>query len=300
MDPSLPDRRPLFAALFCFTLWGVFPLLFQAMGQAGAKPLEMLCWRTVAAVPCAGLLVAVTGQTRPLLDTFANPRRLAVLASSAAMISVNWGVYIWAVNQHHTLAASLGYYINPLMNVAASALFFGERLKGPALAAVGLAAAGVALQAWAVGEPPWVSLILAASFCAYAVIRKKAAVEAQTGLLVECLILAVPAAAFLLWFNPGTAFGHRLDATALLLLGGPATVVPLFLFAYAARRLTLTYLGFLQFIAPTFMFVIGAAQGEPLSGLRLASFAFIWAGVALFAWDGWRKSTLPSAGGGSV
>jgi chloramphenicol-sensitive protein RarD len=289
MDPSSQDRRPLLAALFCFGLWGVFPLLFQAMAQAGATPWEMLAWRTVAAVPLALVLVLATGEGRAFVEIFRQPQRMAALSGSATLIAVNWGVYIWAVNDHHTLSASLGYYINPLMNVAASALLFGDRLKGAALAAVGLAAVGVVVQAIAVGEPPWVSLILAASFCAYAVVRKKAAVEAQTGLLFECLLVAAPAVIWLIWFNPEGSFGRRLDTSVLLLLGGPATVAPLFLFAYSARRLRLSALAFIQFIAPTLMFVIGAVQGEALNALRLASFAFIWAGVAVFAWDAWRK-----------
>jgi chloramphenicol-sensitive protein RarD len=295
--PPIPDRKPLAAALTAFVLWGMMPLLFQAVGRAGATPWEILAWRTVAAVPCVLVLVAISRQGRAFLEVFARPRTLALLLLSGGLIGVNWGVYIWAVNHHHTLSTSLGYYINPLLNMAAAALLFRERVGVTGRVAIALAVAGVALQAAAVGGVPWAALALAVSFCGYSIVRKIAAVEAQTGLLVECLFLALPAVVFLALTTTGGrgVFGDNWTVTLLLLSCGLATVAPLFAFAYAARRLPLTAISFIQFLAPTMLFAIGAAQGEALTGLRLTSFGFIWLGVAVFAWGSWRASRSGAA-----
>jgi chloramphenicol-sensitive protein RarD len=298
MDPQPLDRKALGAAVFTFTIWGLFPFLFQAMGRAGAEPFEMTAWRAVAAVPCCLLLVASTRQGRAFLTVVRNPRLLGALALSGALIGVNWTTYVWAVEEGHTLAASLGYFINPLLNMVVGALVFRERMDAFGKTAVALAVAGVALQTWAAGEPPWIALILAFCLGGYGVVRKKAVVEAQTGLLVECLVLVVPAVVYLIWLagQGGVAFGDTVEVSILLLLGGPATVIPLVTFAYAARRIPLTAVGFIQFITPTCLFVIGWIQGEPLNAPRLASFAFIWAGVALFAWGAVRNNRRPARG----
>jgi chloramphenicol-sensitive protein RarD len=278
------DRPALAAALACYTTWGLFPLLFQAIGHAGASSWEVVGWRVLAAVPCAFVLVAATGQLSACRALLRSPRLLCGLTASAALIGVNWGAYIWAVQHGQTLATSFGYYLNPLMNVSLGALLFRERLGPAALAAIALALVGVALQAVAVGGLPWIALFLAATFCAYGVIRKQIPVEAQAGLFVETLVLTLPSALLIAWgaSHGGVAFGHRPAATLLLLACGPATVVPLVAFAMAARRLPLSLLGFLQFIQPTILFGVGALQGEPVTPVRLVSFAFIWAGVALF------------------
>ena len=169
--------------------------------------------------------------------------------------------------------------------MAAGRLLFSERISRPGLAAISLASLGVALQAAALGAFPWVSAVLALSFCGYGIVRKRAAAPAQAGLLVECLILSVPASVFAggMLARHGGVFGHRADATWLLLLCGPATVGPLACFAIAARRLPLTSLGFLQFISPTLQFAVGVFNGERLTPLRALSFCFIWSGVAVFA-----------------
>lgn len=288
---AVPDRKPLAAALTCFGIWGLMPLLFQAVGRAGATPWETLSWRTIVSVPCAAALVLATRQGGALMGLAARPRQLALLVLSAALISINWAVYIVAVENHHTLAASLGYYINPLFNMAVAAVVFGERVGRPGQVAIGLAAVGVALQAAAVGGVPWEALTLAVSFGGYSVVRKVAAVEAQTGFLVECLVLGALASVYLAWLSTtgDAAFGRDATVSLLLILTGPATAVPLVAFAYAARRMSLTAISFIQFLTPTMLFVIGALQHEPLSALRLVSFAFIWAGVGVFAWGMARR-----------
>jgi chloramphenicol-sensitive protein RarD len=283
--PSSPrdDRTGLAAGLGCYFMWGLLPLLFQAAERAGVSPWETVAWRTVFGAPIALALVAAVGQAGGLVKL--PPRTLAWLGVSAVLIGVNWLVYVWAVDTGRTLEGSLGYYINPLLNMAAGRLLFGERIDRFGWAAIALATVGVALQTAALHAPPWVSLALALSFCGYGVVRKRVAAPAQTGLFVECAILAVPAAAWLLWSGArgGLVFGAHGSATALLLLTGPATVAPLACFAIAARRLPLTLIGFLQFLAPTLQFVVGVANGEALTPLRALSFVFIWGGVAVFA-----------------
>ena len=287
--PAPIDRKPLASALVCYTLWGLLPILFIWADHEGAGAFEIVAWRTIWSVPCAIALVLAAGQGAHLRGL--PPKVFAALALSAVLIAVNWSTYVWAVSSGRTLSASLGYYLNPLLNMAAGALLFKERIDRAGLVAIGLAAVGVALQGLALGEFPWVSLVLAVSFCGYGIVRKTAAVEAQTGLLVECLILVLPAAAYALWLahTGHGVFGKTLGAGAALALGGPATVVPLALFAFSARRMPLTALGFLQFISPTLQFCVGVETGEAMTPLRTVSFVFIWAGVAVFALGAWRR-----------
>lgn len=280
------DRVGLTAGLAAFLMWGLLPLLFQAVERSGVSPVETVAWRTVFALPLAGALTLAAGQAGALRGLGRGGWRTPALC--AGLIGGNWLVYVWAVDSGRTLEASLGYYINPLLNMAAGRFLFGERIDRAGWAAIALAAAGVVLQAAALGAIPWTSLALALTFCGYAVARKRAAVPAQAGLMVECALLTAPAVAFLAWsaLRPGGAPPAVLHdgRTALLLAAcGPATVVPLACFAVAARRLPLTLLGFLQFLGPTLQFAVGVATGEVLTPLRLVSFGFIWAGVAVFA-----------------
>ena len=286
------DRTPLIGALTCFVLWGLLPILFLWAGKQGARPFEIVAWRTLWSVPCALALMFAAGQWGHLRALSA--QTLAALGLSAALIAVNWCTYVWAVGSGRTISASLGYYLNPLLNMAAGAILFKEKISRAGMIAIALAAVGVVLQGVALGEFPWVSLVLAFSFWGYGLVRKTAAVEAQTGLLVECVILTAPALAYVLWLahSGQGVFGRTPVATAALMIAGPATVVPLALFAFAARRLTLSALAFLQFISPTLQFFVGVETGEPLTPLRAISFGFIWAGVVVFALGAWRASRI--------
>jgi chloramphenicol-sensitive protein RarD len=289
--PSLASpsasRAPLAAGLVCHTLWGLLPILFLWAGSLGAGAFEIVAWRTIWSLPFALALVLAAGEAGALRRL--KPITLAALALSAALILVNWSTYVWAVSSGKTISASLGYYLSPLLNMAAGAVLFKERISRAGLVAIALAAVGVVLQGLALGEFPWVSLVLAVSFCSYGIVRKTAAVEARTGLLVECLILFLPAAAYAAWLahSGHGLFGATPAATLALALGGPATVVPLALFAFATRRLPLSALGFLQFITPTLQFMVGIEAGEGLTPLRALSFVFIWAGVMVFAGGMW-------------
>ena len=282
-----PDqgRAALASAFGCYVLWGLMPLLFMGQHAAGFDAPEILAHRALWAVLVAGLLVWMAGQGAQVAAVFRSPKTLGWLAFSTVLIGINWGVYVWATTHQATLEASLGYYINPLLNMVVGLWLFREKIDRFGWVAIGLAAVGVAFQAVALGRPPWISLILAVSFATYGVIRKRVPVDAQAGLLIECLLLAPFGLAWVLWLahtGAGVGFdspGH----VAWALLNGPATVLPLALFAWSARRLPLSTIGFIQFLAPTLQFAVGVWSGEALTPLRIASFAFIWGGAAVFA-----------------
>ncbi|CAN5366510.1 EamA family transporter RarD [soil metagenome] len=282
---SAESRNALIAGVACYTLWGFIPLAFQAMAHAGADPFEIMAHRTAWAVLWAGGLVLLVGQGGQVATVLRDPRIMGWIALSTTLIAINWTTYVIAVNNGRTLDASLGYYLNPLLNMAAGAWLFRERISRLGMIAIGLASVGVVLQAIALGHLPWVSLILAFTFCAYGVIRKRVAVDAQSGLFLECLLLAPLGLAWVLWIGAHGQghFGQSTAATLWLLAAGPITVVPMVLFAWAARRMPLSTMGFLQFIAPTIVFVIGVSQGEPFGLLRAVSFGFIWAGAVVYA-----------------
>ncbi|MBC7793697.1 MAG: EamA family transporter RarD [Clostridia bacterium] len=266
-------------------MWGVFPFYFHIIGSYGIGAFELVAHRAVWSVIWAAVLVVIGRQGNELTHIIRAPRTLAILALSTLAIFTNWTIYIASVTAGRVLETSLGYYINPLMNMAIGALFFHERMSLFGRTAIGFAVAGVALQGVALGRVPLASIGLAASFCAYGVLRKRVRASAQTGLFVECAIMVFPG----IWCVMHLAqtseghFGHGAAITALLLSTGLATVVPLALFAIAARKLSLTTLGFLQFIAPTLQFICGILLGEVLTPLRLVSFALIWMGVVLFS-----------------
>ena len=290
-------RQALAAGVGAYLLWGFLPLYFHVLYGMGVGSAEMIAHRTLWAVAWAFGLVLLGRQVPQVARVLGEPRTLGFLALSTLAILVNWTIYVIAVNGGKVLEASLGYYINPLMNMAVGAVLFRERMNVEGKIAIGLAVVGVAVQALALGHLPVISLALAFSFCLYGVIRKQVQADAQTGLFIECLYLTLPGLAYVLFLETIGA-GHFRDGwgvALLLLAAGPATVVPLALFAWAARRLTMTALGFLQFLAPTLQFGVGIALGEAFTPLRALSFAFIWAGVAVFAWGVLRGSTRRSA-----
>ena len=294
------SRAALGAGLACYLIWGFVPLAMQAMGRAGAGAWEILAHRIIWGALTAGVFVLAARQGGQVRRVLTEPRTLGWLFASSALIAVNWIVFIGAVNHGKVLETALGYYINPLVNMAVGALVFRERMGRLAYVAIALAALGVLVQALALGHLPWVSLTLAASFGGYGIVRKQVAADAQTGLFVECLLLALPSLAYVFWLQ-GTghaAFLARPSAFLWLIAGGPITATPLALFAWAVRRMPLSALGFLQFLSPTISFAVGLAQGEALTPLRAASFIFIWLGAAVFliaAVHAARKQAVPAA-----
>lgn len=283
-------RRGYLLGLTAYTLWGLFPIYFKLLTHVPA--MEVIVHRVLWSALFGGLLLLVwkhPGWWRDLRD---NPRRIAILALTGCLVAINWLVYIWAVNEGRMLEASLGYYINPLVNVLLGLLVLGERLRRLQWVAVALAALGVGYQLIVFGSIPWISLALALSFGFYGLIRKRAPVAALPGLVVETWLL-VPAVLAWLAFHPESSSGHLdywLSRDALLLaLSGPITLVPLLCFNAAARHLPYATLGFLQYIAPSLVLLLAVfVYGEPFDGTRMVSFLFIWIGLAVYTIDAVR------------
>jgi chloramphenicol-sensitive protein RarD len=285
MQPSTsPSRSGLLLAVGAYTLWGVLPLYLRLLNSV--PPLQILAHRVLWSLLLLAVIVAVV-RAGPVLRAAARGRTLLLLAGSAALIAVNWLVYIWAVQNHHVLEASLGYFINPLVNVAFGLLLLGERLRPLQKVAVGIAGLGVLIMTSG-GGMLWISISLALSFGFYGFIRKIAAIDALGGLTIETLLLA-PACVGLLAYTHAHgqgAFGSSAEWDLLLIIAGAVTAAPLLMFAAAARKLPYSTLGLLQYIAPTLQFVQAVMLfGEPVSVTQLTVFVLIWAGCALFAWD---------------
>jgi len=285
MTTPAPTRAALLSAVGCYVIWGFMPLLFMGEAAAGFDAIEILSHRALWSVLFAGALVLLAGQSPQVRAALSQPRTVAWLGLATVLIAINWGVYVWAATHHATLEASLGYYINPLLSMVAGLWLFREKIDRWGWVAIGLAAVGVLFQALALGRPPWISLILAFSFGAYGVIKKRVPVAAQSGLFIECLLLLPFGLMYVGWLQ-ASGGGHGFDSALNLgwaLLSGAWTVVPLALFAFAARRMPLSTMGFIQFLAPTLQFMIGVATGEAFTPLRAASFVFIWLGAGVFA-----------------
>jgi chloramphenicol-sensitive protein RarD len=302
LEDRSSSRDGVLSALIAYLLWGIFPVYFKLL-QA-VPPTEVLTHRIIWAVPFGALILHVRRQWPEVRQAFASPSTLFWLAVAALFISANWLIYIWAVQQQEVLQASLGYYINPLMYVLVGVLFLKERLRRAQLVSVLLAAVGVSYLTVMGGQFPFVAVSLALLFTLYGVIRKQVAVGAMPGLFIETLLLFPFAMAWLAWLmtsQQATFAGSTVSMALLLMLAGPLTVVPLLMFAIAARRLTLTVIGFMQFIAPTLQFIVGIFYGEVLTPAHLVCFGCIWAAVAIFSIDAFyqqkrKPPRIPSAG----
>lgn len=274
-------------AFGAYLIWTLFPLYFLLLRTV--SPFEVVAWRMLFTLPFCLIMVAVQRQGPELRRAIGNPRVLGALSLSGLLIGSNWLIYVIAVMHGHVLAASLGYYINPLVNVLAGTLFLRERLSRLQWLAVALAAIGVALLAQDALQTLWISMTLALSFGTYGLIRKLAPVDSLPGLTVETLALLLPALGLLVWqaSSPqGLGMGVSLEISLLLACSGVLTGVPLLLFASAARKLDLSALGFIQFITPTGLFIMGLLVfHEPLRPVQLICFLFIWTAIAVFCWD---------------
>jgi chloramphenicol-sensitive protein RarD len=283
------------AAIAAFVIWGVFPLYLKPMAEVPA--LQIMAHRIVWCCLLVFAWLEVRGELGAVRTALADAGTRTRLAVSAALVSVNWLIYVWAVTHGHTVEASLGYFINPLLNVVLGVLILHERLSRAQWLAVALAASGVLYLTIASARPPWIALALAVSFGTYGLMRKLVRVESVPGLATETLLLAPFALALLGWFEAqGTgAFGHA-DATinALLIGSGLATALPLALFAYGARLIPYSTVGIVQYIGPTLQFLIGVFVFHEAFTRELAvGFVLIWAGLAIYAVDGaWRARRL--------
>ncbi len=282
-------RKGLAAGVLAYTLWAGVPVYWKLF--AGVDAIELLAHRALWGLVAFAVLVALVGQLAALGRTLRDLRVVGVMLLSGALLAVNSGIFMWATIRGHLLDASLGYFINPLFSVALGTLFLHERLSRLQWIALAFAAAGVAILTWRAGGVPWVALILAFTFGAYGLVRKVAKVDALVGSTVETLLMVPVSAGYLWWISDRGALGHADLATHLLLVGtGVVTAVPLVLFTVAARRLPLSTVGFLQYLAPTGQFLLAViAFGEPVSLDRLLAFVVIWTGLAIFSFDLWRR-----------
>ncbi|KAA0577321.1 EamA family transporter RarD [Azospirillum sp. B21] len=273
------------AALSSYLIWGlVNPVFFKSLGDVGA--VEIVAHRVVWTVVLVGIGVLATRGPAAVLAAVGSWRQLGVFLVTTLLVTTNWTVFIWAVVNSRLVEASLGYFINPLVNVLLGVLFLNERLSRGRMLAVAIAAAGVGSLVVSYGAVPWVALSLALSFGFYALVRKKAAVDPVVGLLVETALLLPAALGYLLWLGGSGAFGHEWGESTLLVLAGPMTAVPLVLFMIGATRLTMTTLGLLQYVGPTGQLLLGVlVYGEAFTRSHAITFACIWVALAVFTAD---------------
>jgi chloramphenicol-sensitive protein RarD len=286
------SRAGLGVGFGAYFIWGLFPIYIKLL--VGVPAADVLAHRILWSAALLVLLVTATRRWREVVRALATPSTRWMLVGSAFFIGVNWLIYTWAVLNEHVLDTSLGYFINPLISVLFGTWLLGERLSRPQWAAVALAATGVAVVTVARGTLPLVSLALAFSFATYGLLRKRAPVDAVSGLFAETLLL-LPLVGLWLAVN-GTVFGASPRTDMLLMLGGIATTIPLLMFGWAARKLRLSTIGLLQYVAPSMVFLLAVfVYREPLSMPQLAAFALIWTGLALYVADGWRRTRVGAA-----
>lgn len=295
--------RGSLAAVLAYFIWGLFPLYWSRL--AAVPAVQVLAHRAL----WCGVAVWLYMSLRRDLSWLGGltRRQLGLLVLGGLLISVNWGVYVWAVASGHVIDTSLGYFITPLVNVLVAVAVLGERLSLAQRLAVAIAALGVTLLAWQLGAPPWIALVLAFSFGLYGLVRKLAPpLDAVQGLAVESSVMLLPAAAYLAWcqWQGSGRFLHGAPVDDLLLvLGGPLTAIPLALFAWAAQRVSMVALGVMQYIAPSVALVLGIwFFHEPFDGMRPVAFGCIWIALALFTGEAllryWRSR--PPAGGAAA
>lgn len=281
------QTRGALAASGCYLLWGLVPLYWTQL--AAVNPLELIAHRHVWSLVFLAVLIACQGGFGEVRAALADPRGLAVNFVSALLLTGNWLVYVWGVNTGHVIDCSLGYFLVPLVNVAAARFVLHEHLRRVQWFAIGLAVTGVAWMIIQLGRPPWIALALAGTWGCYSLLRKKSPLGAVTGLTVETLLLAPLALGFLLWqHHLATGVLGRADARMqiLVLSAGIITAIPLLLFAYGARRIRLSTLGLLQYLAPSVQLLLGIfVYREPFARDRLLSFGFIWAALVLYTAD---------------
>lgn len=272
------------AALGAYVLWGLVPIFFKQL--AAVPALEIIAHRVLWSLLFVALLLGARRQLGAAWHAARNPRTLARAGAAALLVMTNWFVFVWAVNDGRVLETSLGYFVTPLVSIALGVAVLHERLRPRQWVAIALAAVGVAIEGWRIGGLPWVSLVLAATFGSYGLLRKQLPVDAAGGLLLETACAAPFAALYLLWLGGSGSFGAAVSTDLLLIASGVVTAVPLLLFAIGARRLPLTTMGFLQYVAPSITFLLAIfLYGEPMDLARLAAFAAIWLGLALYSAD---------------
>lgn len=282
-------RAGLIQGVLAYGLWGVIPAFWKLL--SGLDAIELLAHRALWGLVAFVSIVILLGQWQALRTALRQPRTLLVMAASGALLATNWGVFVAAILHGYLLEASLGYFITPLFSIALGTLALHERLRRLQWLAIALAAIGVALMTWRAGRVPVVALVLASTFALYGLLRKTARVEALVGSAIETLLIAPVALAYLAVIGGGVLPTVDAPTFGLLVSTGFVTAIPLVLFTSSARRLPLSTIGFLQYLAPTGQFLLAVlAYGEPLAQGRLVAFVWIWAGLVAFSVDLWRSS----------
>ena len=301
-DTTLPDtassetRKGVVAALSAYLLWGFLPILFRLMEAAGS--MLIVAERTLWSLVLLAVILAFAGGFAEVRAVLSDGRRMRVIALSAILLVGNWLLYVWAVETGQVLEASFGYFINPLVNVAIGMILLGERQNRMQTIAIGIALVAILIQAAGIGRIPFVALGLALSFGFYGFIRKTAKAGPATGLFAETVVVAPFAMAFVAFDLATRGIGVHADPVqmTLLVLTGPATAIPLLLFAYGVRRLRLTTIGMFQYLAPSIQFLLAITLfGEELNLLRLLSFALIWVSLMVFSWDSFQQRRRATA-----
>ncbi|MFE7424739.1 EamA family transporter RarD [Streptomyces sp. NPDC057545] len=286
------QRAGLLSGVGAYGLWGIVPLFWPLLKPAGA--IEILAHRMVWSLGVVGIALLVLRRWSWVGALVRRPRKLGLITVAAAVITVNWGLYIWAVNNGHVVEASLGYFINPLVTIAMGVLLLGERLRPAQWVAVATGVAAVLVLAIGYGRPPWISLTLAFSFATYGLVKKKVAMGGLESLAAETAVLFLPALGYLLWLGARgeSTFGSEGPGHAALLAAtGVVTATPLVLFGAAAIRVPLSTLGLLQYLAPVFQFVLGILYfHEEMPPERWAGFALVWLALTLLTWDALRTA----------
>jgi len=274
-----------------YAFWGLTVIFYKQLTHV--PPYEVLAHRTLWSVVLTVGLIFLFKRRAAFFTALTNKRLLLTLTATSLIIGTNWFVFIYSINEERVLETSLGYYINPLISVLIGVAFLSEKLTRPQIAAVVLAAIGVIIMTIDFGAVPWISLFLAVTFAIYGYLRKITNVDPLEGLSIEVIILLPFAIGYLVFMEStqGTALIHEGGWTVfLLILAGPMTVIPLFLFNYGAQRIRLATLGLMQYLAPTVQLIIAVwMYGEALTDTHLVTFGLIWAGLALFSWDTWRR-----------
>jgi chloramphenicol-sensitive protein RarD len=284
-------RSGFIFAILAYTMWGLAPIYFKAIKHIPS--LEILAHRVIWSALLLFVIILLRKNWPKVRAIFSNKRVLGVLMVSAVLLGFNWWLFIWSINNDHILDASLGYYINPLLNVALGMVFLKERLSKLQYVAVGLAVAGVGLQVLTYGSFPIIAVSLAISFSIYGLIRKTAAVDAMPGLLIESLVMLIPAVIYWYAFADSSAVNlldNSITLNALIIGAGLVTTAPLLCFVEAARRLNYSTLGFFQYIGPSIMFIFAVfVYGESFNPERWITFGFIWAALAVFSYASYRN-----------
>jgi chloramphenicol-sensitive protein RarD len=281
-------NKGILAGIGAYILWGLFPIYWRLLEEVPA--IEILANRMVWSFVFVALLLTIQKDWHWLREVSRNRKTMLTYTLAAILLSVNWFTYIWAVNAGYVVEASLGYFINPLVNFLLGVIFLGEKLRGGQVAAVVLAGLGVVYLTVSYGSLPWISLVLAFTFGMYGLIKKTATLESMHGFSLETMVLFLPALFFLLYRESsgvGTFVQLGAVVTLLLVLSGPVTSIPLLLFGYSARRIPLSMLGFIQYIAPTLQFLLGVfVFAEPFPPARMVGFSIIWMALLVYTLEG--------------